>query len=42
MQSAIRDEMLKFRDKSKSPMRIDSDPLQITDAHHTEPSMINM
>ncbi|XP_050919809.1 uncharacterized protein LOC127137385 [Lathyrus oleraceus] len=42
VQSDIRDERLKFRDKAKSPMRIDSGPLHIADAHYTEPSMVNM
>ncbi|XP_050891463.1 uncharacterized protein LOC127096981 [Lathyrus oleraceus] len=42
VQSAIRDGRLQFGDKSKAPMRIDVDPLQIVDSHYTEPSMVNM
>lgn len=38
VQKVIRDGRLKFRDKSKSQMRIDSNPLQMEDAHLTEPS----
>ncbi|XP_050876029.1 uncharacterized protein LOC127079691 [Lathyrus oleraceus] len=42
VQSTIRDERLKFGDKLKAPIRIDSDSLQIVDAHYTELSMFNM
>lgn len=42
MQSAIRDGRLQFRDKSKAPIRIDADPLQIADAHYAGPFMVNM
>ncbi|XP_050890388.1 uncharacterized protein LOC127095791 [Lathyrus oleraceus] len=42
VQSAIRDERLKFGDKSKALMRIDVDPLQTADGHYTESSMVNM
>lgn len=42
MQKAIRDGRLKFGDRLKSQMRIDSDALQVADAHLTEPSFVNM
>lgn len=42
MQKAIKDGRLKFGDKSKSQMRIDSDALQVADAHLTEPSFVYM
>lgn len=42
VQSAIRDGRLQFGDKWKAPMRIDVDPLQVVDAHYTEPSTVNM
>lgn len=33
---------LKFGDKTKSQMNIDSDPLQVADAHYLEPFVVNM
>lgn len=42
MQKAIRDGRLKFGEKSKSQMRIDSDPLQVANTHLTEPSFVHM
>ena len=38
VQSAIQDGRLKFGVKSKTQMKIDSDPLQIVDAHYAEPT----
>lgn len=42
MQKAIKDGRLKFEEKSKSQMNIDSNPLQVADAHYTEPAIVNM
>lgn len=42
MHNAIKDRRLKFGDKGKSQMKIDSNPLQVTDAHYTEPTDVNM
>lgn len=42
VQKAIRDGRLKFGDKSKSQIRIDSYPLLVADTHLTEPSFVYM
>ncbi|XP_050909590.1 uncharacterized protein LOC127123415 [Lathyrus oleraceus] len=41
VQNAIQEGRLKFNDKTRSQMKIDSDPLQITEAHYTEPEEVN-
>lgn len=33
---------MRFEDKTKSQMKIESDPLQMAEAHYTEPTIINM
>lgn len=38
----IKDGRLKFGDKTKFQMKIDSDPLQVADAHYIEFAMVNM
>jgi hypothetical protein len=42
VQNAIRDGRLKFGDKPKQQMKIDSNPMQAVEAHYAEPSVINM
>ncbi|XP_050876761.1 uncharacterized protein LOC127080493 [Lathyrus oleraceus] len=42
VQNVIQEGRLKFRDKPRSQMKIDSDPLQVADAHYTEPDEVNM
>ncbi|XP_050875522.1 uncharacterized protein LOC127079146 [Lathyrus oleraceus] len=39
--NAIQEGRLKFGDKPRSQMKIDSDPLQIAEAHYTEPEEVN-
>ncbi|KAI5388209.1 hypothetical protein KIW84_074052 [Lathyrus oleraceus] len=41
VQNAIQEGRLKFGDKTRSQMKIDSDPLQIAEAHYTEPEEVN-
>lgn len=42
VQNAVKDGRLRFGDKKKSQMKIDSDPLQVPYTHYTEPTIINM
>lgn len=42
VQNAIKEGRLKFGDKTKSQMKIDSDPLQVEDAHYAKPFIVNM
>jgi hypothetical protein len=42
VQNAIRDGRLKFGDKPKQQMKIDSNPMQAVEAHYAEPSVVNM
>ncbi|XP_050874989.1 uncharacterized protein LOC127078591 [Lathyrus oleraceus] len=42
IQNAIQEGRLKFGDKPRSQMNIDSNPLQMADAHYTEPEEVNM
>lgn len=42
MQTSIKDRRLNFGDKGKSQMKIDSDPLQVADAHYAKPADVNM
>lgn len=42
LQNSIKDGRLKFGDKGKFQMKIDSDPLQVVDAHYIEPVDVNM
>ncbi|XP_050914973.1 uncharacterized protein LOC127129912 [Lathyrus oleraceus] len=42
VQNAIQEWRLKFGDKTRSQMKIDSDPLQVDDAHYTEPEEVNL
>ncbi|XP_050916265.1 uncharacterized protein LOC127131380 [Lathyrus oleraceus] len=42
VQNAIQEGRLKFGDKPRSQMKIDSNPLQMADAHYTEPDKVNM
>ncbi|XP_050895146.1 uncharacterized protein LOC127101742 [Lathyrus oleraceus] len=42
VQNAIQEGRLKFRDKTQSQMKIDSDPLQVAEAHYTEPEEMNL
>lgn len=41
MQNAIQEGRLNFGDKPRSQMKIDFDPLQIVEAHYTEPEKVN-
>lgn len=41
VQNAIQEGRLKFGDKTQSQMKIDSDPLQIVEAHYTKPEEVN-
>ncbi|KAI5397268.1 hypothetical protein KIW84_063187 [Lathyrus oleraceus] len=40
--NAIRDGRLKFADKGKNQMKVDTDPLNIADTNYVEPVEINM
>ncbi|XP_050909426.1 uncharacterized protein LOC127123231 [Lathyrus oleraceus] len=42
VQNAIQEGRLKFGDKTRSQMKIDFDPLQVVDAHYTEPEEVNL
>lgn len=42
MQHAIQEGRLKFGDKNRSQMKIDSDPLQVADAHYMEPEEVKL
>lgn len=42
IQNAIQEGRLKFGEKPRSQMKIDSDPLQVADAHYIEPNDVNM
>ncbi|XP_050916120.1 uncharacterized protein LOC127131233 [Lathyrus oleraceus] len=42
VQNAIQEGRLKFGDKTRSQMKIDSDPLQVANAHYTEPEEVNL
>lgn len=42
IQKALKDGKLQFGEKSKSSMKVDSDPMQIEDAHYAEPMEIRM
>lgn len=42
VQNAIKEGTLKFRDKTKSQIKVDSYPLQVEVAHYVEPFFINM
>ncbi|XP_050909478.1 uncharacterized protein LOC127123289 [Lathyrus oleraceus] len=42
VQNAIQEGRLKFGDKPRSQMKIDSNPLQMDDAHYTEAEEVNM
>ncbi|XP_050888827.1 uncharacterized protein LOC127093987 [Lathyrus oleraceus] len=42
VQKAIQEGRLKFRDKTRSQMKIDYDPLQVAKAHYTEPEEVNL
>ncbi|XP_050908476.1 uncharacterized protein LOC127122129 [Lathyrus oleraceus] len=42
VQNAIQEGRLKFGDKTRSQMKIDSDPLQVAKAHYTEPEEVNL
>ncbi|XP_050878325.1 uncharacterized protein LOC127082144 [Lathyrus oleraceus] len=42
VQNSIQEGRLKFGDKSRSQMKIDSDPLQVADAHYTELEEVNL
>lgn len=42
MQNDIQEGRLKFGDKTQSQMKIESDPLQVADAHYTEPEEVKL
>src|SRR3954463_13550478 len=42
IQNALKDERLKFADKSKNPMKVDADPLNVADTNLCEPFDVNM
>lgn len=42
VQNAIEEGILKFGDKTRSQMKIDFDPLQVVEAHYTEPEEVNL
>ncbi|XP_050901634.1 uncharacterized protein LOC127108240 [Lathyrus oleraceus] len=42
VQNVIQEGRLKFGDKPRSQVKIDSNPLQMADAHYTEPEEVNM
>jgi hypothetical protein len=42
VQNVIQEGRLKFGDKPRSHMKIDYNPLQMVDAHYTEPKEVNM
>ncbi|XP_050895676.1 uncharacterized protein LOC127102341 [Lathyrus oleraceus] len=42
VQNAIQEGRLKFGDKTRSQMKIDSDPLQVAKTHYTEPEEVNL
>ncbi|XP_050909154.1 uncharacterized protein LOC127122925 [Lathyrus oleraceus] len=42
VQNAIQEGRLKFGDKTQSQMKIDSDPLQVAEAHYTELEEVNL
>lgn len=42
VQKALKDGRLQFREKPKSSMNVDSDPIKTEDAHHTELGEIMM
>ena len=42
IQNAIKDGRLKFSDKGKNPMKVDTDPLLMAETNYAEPLDINM